>query len=471
MSMESRKIGVNTVFNAIGGVGVQLITVVTGIFVARHFGAKSFGQLTFVATIIGYFTLITEFGMSTIAIRNVAKTGKPENFLISYIFVRCIIALIAFIGLIILVLAIQFPRDIVMLLFAYYLTIPLQIFKLNWVYYSQQDMLMDNVFLVTEKVAYALSIFTLVYFIKWIVLVPVSIAVSILFVNVISWAVFVRKSEQGIAWRLDGPFMRDMVTHGWPVGVAGAALQTNSNVDSLFVNAYHGNLQTGLYGAAYRLINPVITAGTFFTGAVFPEACKRYEESPSSLSDFIGYSSKLILFMVAPAIITLTVSSREIIAMIFGAEYAGASVPFRLLVWGAGMAIICRLFHNTLVACGKQKCFMKLILISAVFNLICNFILIPPYGIAGAAIATVVTELLLLIMTSYVLGKTLNANMWMHSLPVMGCSLVASASFFLPIPLYINIPIFLTGYIFLVTIFRVFGDRERNIVRLYFRKT
>ncbi|MGA9754710.1 MAG: oligosaccharide flippase family protein, partial [Desulfobaccales bacterium] len=64
---EARRVGLNTIFNTIGGVSVQLLTLVTGVFVARHFGAESFGQLTLAAPITGYFTLVTEFGLSTIA--------------------------------------------------------------------------------------------------------------------------------------------------------------------------------------------------------------------------------------------------------------------------------------------------------------------------------------------------------------------------------------------------------------------
>ncbi len=467
---EARRVGLNTIFNTIGGVSVQLLTLVTGVFVARHFGAESFGQLTLAATITGYFTLVTEFGLSTIAIQVVARTDEPERYICSYLVARLCLSLLALIVLAGIMLMVPFPRDIIWLLLAYAATIPLQILKLNWVFYARQQMGQDNVLQVTEKVAYAICLFGLVFVVKWIIIVPVAMVLSTLFVGALGWAMFLRQAEQPVVWRLDRGFIREIITQGWPVGVGGAALRVNTNADSLFVNAYHGDLQTGLYGAAYRLINAMITAGTFFTNAVFPLCCKRYHESVPALADFIGYASKLLLLVTVPGVMLLSVMSEEIIGLVFGPGYAEAALPFRLLVWAAGLAIICRLYHNTLVACDRQQSYMKIILSSAVFNIICNFLLIPPYGMVGAAVATVLTELLFLVLAYAVLSRVFHFRIWSTIGSVGGCAGLASAAFLLPLPLFTKPPLFLAAYLLAIFVFRVWGAREWQLVQVMLGK-
>jgi O-antigen/teichoic acid export membrane protein len=470
MMSEARRVGLNTIYNAIGGVSVQLLTIVTGVFVARHFGSESFGQLTLAATITGYFTLATEFGLSTIAIRVVARTGAPERYIWSYLVVRLFLALLALIILGGIMLMVRFPQDTAWLLVAYGATIPLQTLRVNWIFYARQQMFYDNLLQVAEKIAYALGLFSLIFFIKWIILVPVALIISTLFAAALGWLLFLRQGERPVTCKLDWAFIREIIGQGWPVGVGGAALRVNTNADAIFVNAYHGDVQTGLYGAAYRLINAIITAGTFFTNAVFPLSCKRYRESILVLADFIGYASKLLLLVTMPAVMLLSVMSEEIIGLVFGPGYAGSALPFRLLVWAAGLAIICRLYHNTLVACERQQIYMKIILSSAVFNIVCNFLLIPPYGMVGAAVATVLTELLFLVLAYVALSRVFHFRIWSTIGSVGGCAGLASVAFLLPLPTFAKAALFLAGYLIAISAFRVWGAWEWQLVRVMLGK-
>lgn len=466
MSGETRKVAVNTAFNAIGGIAVQLLTVVTGIFVARYFGAEDFGRLTLAATITGYLTLVTEFGLSTIAIRIVARTGGPERYIWSYLLLRLSLSALVLLILAGVMVIVSFPVVTTWLVVAYAVSIPLQVLKLNWLFYAQQNMFIDNVLQVSEKVIYTACLFGLVLVMQDIIIVPVAMAISVLLMAALSWMLFLRSKKHPVVFTVDRGFIREMVVQGWPVGVAGAALRSNTNIDTLFVNAYHGDVATGLYGAAYRLINAMITAGTFFTNAVFPLSCKRHKESVSSLASFIEYSSKLLVLVVVPGLILLTVGSREIIGLIFGKEYAGAVLPFQILVWAAGIAIVCRLYHNTLVACERQHSFMKIILASVAVNLVCNVLLIPPFGIMGAAVATVLTEFFLLVLTFIALSRVLEMRILADVATIVVCAGFASATFLFSLPLVISMLLFAAAYFGLLLVLRIWGAREWRLVRM-----
>jgi O-antigen/teichoic acid export membrane protein len=471
VSVEGRKVAANTMFNTAGGMTVQILGLASGLFIARYFGAEGFGVLSLAAAITGYFSLITEFGLSTVAIRVVARTGAPESYLWSYLVTRMALALAALAILTGVILAIGFPSRTTRLLVAYACLIPLRILRVDWLFYAAQRMFIENLLKVIEKSVYVVTLFSLVFVTGDIVSVPVSLGLSLIITAILGWILFFRSAKRPIAWRLDRGFIREMFTHGWPIGVAGAALQSNTNIDTIFVNAYHGDVQTGLYGAAYRLIAAIIQAGTFFTRAIFPLSCKRYHESPTALADFIAYSGKLLVVITIPGVIVLMAVSAVIIRILFGDGYAGAALPFSILVWAAGLAIVSRLYHNTLVACERQQVFMKLILTSTVVNIAMNFLLIPRFGIVGAAVATVLTESLLLTMNYIALSRVLMLRGLPQIAGVIGCAGVSAGVFLLPARLIIEVPVFVATYTALLLLTRLLGPRERRLIRMLLGKT
>jgi len=463
---DAKRVGFNTIFNTAGGIILQLLTFVTGVFVARHFGAEFFGQLMVAATITGYFALVTEFGISKVAIRIVAATGNAERFVSSYLAIRLALSAVSLTVLAGVIYAVDFSTSLVWLLIAYGVTIPLQVGKLNWVFQARQRMFIDNFIQVSEKLAYVFCLFALVFSIESIIAVPIALIASILVGNVLSWVFYLRRADQPISWRLDRKFIKSVTGEGWKIGVAGAAMRSNSNIDALFVNAFRGDIQTGLYGAAYRLVNVVVMAGMFFTKAVYPLSCKRYHESRSSLGEFIGYSSKLLVLVTIPTVVVLAVSAETIIDLILGQEYADAAAPFRLLVCAAGVTVISRLYHNTLLACERQNVFLKIMMISLAVNLVCNVLLIPPFGIMGAAIATILTEICLLILGYASLARVIQLKTRSDILAIAVCTGLSSAVFLLPFHVLAIVPMFVAAYFILLLGSRVLGPREWRLVRV-----
>lgn len=471
MSGEVKTVAVNTLFNTAFGIAVQLLTIATGIFVARHFGVDDFGRLTFAATITGYFALITEFGVSTIAIRVVARSGEPERYILSYLAIRLGLSLAALLVLGGLVAMMHLPSRTLGLIGAYATTIPLQVLRVNWIFYAQQNMLIDNLLQLGEKVVYVICLFSFVFFVDDVIAIPSAIAVSIIAMTALGWLSFLRTKARPIKLRLDRGFIKEMVVQGWPVGVSGAALMSNTNIDTLFVNSYHGTSSTGLYGAAYRLINAMIMAGTYFTNAIFPLSCRRYKESPASLAHFIEHSSRLFLMGTLPAVIVLSVGSKDIILLFFGSDFVEATMAFRILVWAAGLAMLCRLFHNTLVACERQHAFMKTTLASMAFNLACNFLLIPPFGIIGAAVSTVLTELFLLLAMYITLAHLLELRVVRSYGCIASCAGMASSVFLFPLPLAASASLFLMIYCGALGVTGIWGPQEWRFVRTVLNRT
>jgi len=103
--------------------------------------------------------------------------------------------------------------------------------------------------------------------------------------------------------------------------------------------------------------------------------------------------TKWICFLILPLFIFLFIFSDQVIGIIYGKEYIIAANTFRIL----SIATIVTNFAGpngaTLVSIGKPRSVMYSILIASIINIVLNIILIPPYGIEGAAISVTIALL------------------------------------------------------------------------------
>ena len=82
----------------------------------------------------------------------------------------------------------------------------------------------------------------------------------------------------------------------------------------------------------------------------------------------------------------------------FGAAYAHAILSFRILITSGLVVFPSSLIGHAIFAYGEQKQFTIFALTSAFLNVGLNFAFIPIFGIEGAALSTIFTQLVVNIL-------------------------------------------------------------------------
>jgi O-antigen/teichoic acid export membrane protein len=85
--------------------------------------------------------------------------------------------------------------------------------------------------------------------------------------------------------------------------------------------------------------------------------------------------------------------------MIFGAEFARASIPFAMLVGSICIILLNNLFSYGLWSQGKDRSMLGISIVAAVTSLCLNFLVIPRFGMTGAAAVNIIAEGLILGLT------------------------------------------------------------------------
>jgi O-antigen/teichoic acid export membrane protein len=186
---------------------------------------------------------------------------------------------------------------------------------------------------------------------------------------------------------------KEIITKSYPIAISGMALFLLMSFDIMFLKKYRDDATVAFYSLAVKLmtiLSMVIVTVNITVSAKIAEYFSI--KNKTALNKTVKNSSRLIFIITLPAMVLICIFS-EYILYFFGKDYVAAKDALLVLMLGQG---ICSAFGSAAVylnMTGRQHIF-QLILIAAVFlNFGLNWLLIPEYGMTGAAIAFVVSSL------------------------------------------------------------------------------
>lgn len=188
------------------------------------------------------------------------------------------------------------------------------------------------------------------------------------------------------------------IRHGFLFTILMAANVIYSKIDIIMIEKMVGSTEVGYYSGATRFIYPFMFISGAFMTSIFPKLAKHSEEK-----DKFRSIQNLALYYLGGIGILLSTSlylcSDWIFQLFFQDKYDNSIPAFKVLVWFLAIVFLYGPISNSLVAKNKVAFLVYLNLIMIVLNVALNFFLIPAYGAKGAALATIVCEMLILILT------------------------------------------------------------------------
>jgi len=165
-------------------------------------------------------------------------------------------------------------------------------------------------------------------------------------------------------------------------------------VDSMMISRYLTMKDVAYYGLSYKIYNSLVQPAYFFVASVFPLLSSQIEKKRKLF--FRSLALILVVLIIGAPI--LSIMAPFMISVLGGAEFLPSVGVLRILIFAMIFAYVNHLFGFTLIAKRGQKSILLIGLIALTFNIIGNMYAIPRFGISGAAIVTVYTEMLSALM-------------------------------------------------------------------------
>ncbi len=210
------------------------------------------------------------------------------------------------------------------------------------------------------------------------------------------------------------PMLRRFTNEVLPLGVAIVASLIYFKIDVPMLRMLRGDVDVGLYNAAYKLLENLSMVPAVLLAATFPALSQTVEQDPAAAARLHRQTLRVLLVAGLGGALVLLVLPQPLIRLLNGREYEGAVPVLQALAPSVVLTFVNYLETHMLVAMGLVKTQMAYALALICVNIAANFAFIPMWGGVGSAWATALTEVVLLGFCAPLVHRELQARVAAH---------------------------------------------------------
>lgn len=375
---------------------------ITTPYLSRILSINDIGRYSYSRSITTYFILLGTLGINFYAQREIAvlqgDSKKQREFFWEVFFLRI------------------FTVSISVIIFSYFyiigktdatLNILLSIeiisavFDISWYFQGQErfsDILCYNAII---KVLSICSIFIFVKNQTDLLVYAFIYSATVFMNNICLWILLPQNHFLGMFRKLH--FKRHIIP-SLSLFIPQAAIQIYTVLDKTMIGIItKSELQNAYYEQCYKIITIILMLVTSLGVVLLSRVAKlNFDNNYALVKRYINISLKFSLFLAIPMSVGLICISKEILELFLGEQYAEADNILKIL----SMIIVFIAISNVigiqyLIALRRQREYTISVIVGALVNIVANLVLIKGFGAFGAAIATVISECMVMITQLY----------------------------------------------------------------------
>jgi len=472
-----QRIAKNVFFISTSQLFIKGINFIFIIFLARLIGVQDFGKYSFVTALFGMLSLLANFGLDTLLIRNIARNKTlPSVYLSNSFLIKFIISLLI---LVIFFILFGFTNIITDYIKRYCFIISCFILIFNcatqtiWSFADAYEQ-MHYRSLLSAFYNFAKTLIGLVLVFRGYGLIILFL--GLLFAEILSFIVtilVVNKALKLPKWEIDFNVILNLIRDSWPFALLGFLGLIYFRIDIIILSWLKGDEVVGWYNAAYGLLIGLIFLPDSLVTALFPVMSRYYKNSEQALKLTYQKSIKYLFILGLPIATGVIILANKIILFLYGQAYVMAVPALQILGWAILLIFINAPLGRLLFSIDKQKDVLALSLITVSANIILNLLMIPKLSYIGSGIATFLSEVLSsLIFFSFLTKFSFKFSLIQLVLkPLVACLLMI---IFLCVFKQINLflLIFLAGCIYTMVLFitKTFDQDDEYLLKRIFQK-
>jgi O-antigen/teichoic acid export membrane protein len=227
--------------------------------------------------------------------------------------------------------------------------------------------------------------------------------VSVVSIIPLLGTLFQMRSNLRQAWKADRRIQIETIRGGMPYFVLAVLLTLYGSADIPMLAAFAGSDTVGWYALAYRWVTvPTLVATTIAT-ALYPALSASFQRSMTDFASQANRALFVVLFLTMPAALGLALVADDFVDLLYGDEFSSSVVLIRVLALHIPLVAIDLVIGTVALASDRQRKWIVYAAIAAAFNPLTNLAAIPltqrwfDNGAIGAAVTTVITEMILAI--------------------------------------------------------------------------
>lgn len=402
--IKQKSITLNLIANGIKTLMTVLFPLITFPYASRVLGAAGIGKVNYASSIVSYFSLLASLGISTYAVREGARIRddkeKFNKFAKEMLNINLVTTFFSYV-LLLVFLCLPILADYKGLLIILSVGIIFTTISIEWLFIIKEE----YAYITKRAVLFQfISLILLFLLVKskedygWYAALTVISSGGSAILNF--W-----HSRKFVNWR--NKYRCEYRKHIKPILlIFGTSLASSlyMTMDTTMLGAMKGDTATGIYTAAVKINSVVSTLLNTISATILPRVSYYLGNGLKNEFQKLMQTSADILFMAAMPIAAGMMCVSDILIVVFsGPEFVSGSLAAKILsvklVFGAIDRVLA---YQVCIPYKKDKEVLISTIAGAGFNLIANAVLIRFYSVTGAAVATLLSEMIVfIILTMY----------------------------------------------------------------------
>ena len=439
------------------------------IYITRYLGPESFGILSFGISFTTIMGVTADLGLSMLAVREIARDKSiSSNYTGNLVVIKLVLSSIT-IGLIVLFTSLgNYPSQTVQVVYILAL----------WMVFTSFTQLFYSVFQAHEKMEYQ-SIGTILYGILLFFGVFYGIsnnfsiqwfAITYLLVSgvILAYTFFIYLFK--FPWprlQVDLDFWKSKLILALPLSIASIFSTIAFRVDTVLLSLFQSYAAIGWYTASYNIMQVLLFIPNIYSAVMLPVLSRFHVSSQESFRLIYVKSIKYMIILGLPIAAGITILSNDIILLLYHSSFSQSVVALQILIWTIPFMLLTTSFGIILIAMNKQVLAIRLTFIYMIFNIGANMVLIPHFSYLGAAVVTVLTELVNFIMLFHYLSRficrvPLLKLVWK---PAIATGIMSLFLVSVHLNIFIMVLLGTIIYLALLFLFKTFSENEIGMVQ------
>lgn len=365
-----------------------------GLLTARYLGPANFGLINYATTYTTFFASFCTLGINSIIVKEFIdhpdEEGETIGSAIILRFFSSVLSIIMMLGITLIADKGEATTHVVVFLCA--IGVLFQVVDtLNYWFQSRLESkyaAFSTVISYTAVSIYKIWLLATGKSVQWF---AVSTSIDYLVVAIVLLIVYKKKSGPRFAfsWKKS----KSLLKSSYHFILAGLMVSIYGSTDKFMLKQLLNESEVGFYSTALSLCNTWTFVLTAIIDSLYPTILQSFGKD-NCLFERRNKQLYAIVFYISVVVsLGISILAGPIIRILYGASYEPAVVPLRIITWYTAFTYLGVARNAWIVSYKKQNYLKYLYIGSAITNVILNALLIPQMGAAGAALASLMTQI------------------------------------------------------------------------------
>lgn len=386
-----------------------LISLVVGSLSARYLGPSNYGLLNYGASILAFFVIASRLGLESVLINEMLRTPEKQGSYLGTALIMRLTASIVSLFCIAAIVRVLEPENqmLHMVTILQSFAVILQTYEV-FGYWFQTNLKMKYVSIATMIALTVVGIWrvTLLATEATVYFFALSNSVQHLVCGSVVVFLFLRKKDKRLRLSLSGTDGIELLKKSHHFLISSLAVTLYMEIDKIMIGKFLDTKAVGIYAAATSVSILWECIPNALIQSARPLVIKQRETDRELY--ILRFQQLLLVITVLSVAVSIGIAllGKLVVLILYGESYLGAVLPLSVLIWATGFAMIGTARGIWIVAEGHNRYVKYYVFIGAAVNFIMNFVAIRLWGITGAAVTTLISQIVVALVAPLLFKQT-----------------------------------------------------------------